>query len=75
MQLPRWESLSLRTKRLIFLPVIAFAGLSLIRAYTPIIILGLILWFLYQWSDHRIEVRCPRIFIKSDGYKIKWHAV
>ena len=38
-RLPNWRYMSLRTKRLILLPVIAFAGLSLIRAYTPIIIL------------------------------------
>ena len=52
-RLPNWRYISLRTKRLILLPVIAFAGLGLIRAYTPIIILGLIVWFLYRWTEER----------------------
>ncbi len=45
--------MSLRTKRLILLPVIAYAGLSLIRAYAPIIIFGLLIYFLYQWTEDR----------------------
>ena len=52
-RLPNWRYMSLRTKRLILLPVIAFAALGLIRAYTPIIILGLVVWFLYRWTEER----------------------
>gem|GEM_PF-3843999 len=48
-----WRYMSVRTKRLILLPVISFAGLALIRTYTPIIILGLIVYYLYHWSEKR----------------------
>ncbi len=53
LRLPEWRYMSLRTKRLILLPVIAFAALGLIRAYTPLILIGLIVWFLYKWTEKR----------------------
>ena len=46
-----WRYMSVRTKRLILLPVISFAGLALIRTYTPIIILGLIVYDEFKMAN------------------------
>ena len=47
-----WKDLTaqekLTAKRILLIPVLAFLVLAMIRAYTPIIITGLIVWFLYR---------------------------
>ncbi len=47
-----WNNLTvqekLTTKRILLIPVVALPVLAIIRAYTPIIVTGLIMWFLYR---------------------------
>tara|TARA_Y100001968_G_scaffold225445_1_gene208276 strand:+ start:327 stop:602 length:276 start_codon:yes stop_codon:yes gene_type:complete len=47
-----WKNLSdqekLTAKRILLIPVLAFPILVMIRVYTPIIITGLLVWFLYR---------------------------
>tara|TARA_Y100001968_G_scaffold56496_1_gene47645 strand:- start:431 stop:706 length:276 start_codon:yes stop_codon:yes gene_type:complete len=47
-----WKDLTprekLMAKRVVLIPVLAVPVLGLIKAYTPIIVTGLIIWFLYR---------------------------
>ncbi|KGG14163.1 hypothetical protein EV05_0052 [Prochlorococcus sp. MIT 0601] len=50
-----WKDLTdqekLVTKRVLIIPLIAFPILSMIRAYTPLIITGLTILFLYRFFE------------------------
>ena len=47
-----WKDLAdqekITAKRILLLPVLAFPILAMLRAYTPLIVTGLIVWFLYK---------------------------
>ena len=47
-----WKDLTdqekLSAKRILLIPVLALPVLGIIRSYTPIIVTGLIMWFLYR---------------------------
>tara|TARA_Y100001968_G_scaffold198597_1_gene182194 strand:+ start:577 stop:876 length:300 start_codon:yes stop_codon:yes gene_type:complete len=52
-----WKSLTtqekLAAKRILLIPILAFPLLAMIRFYTPIIVTGLIVWFLYRLLEKK----------------------